>query len=137
MNEHKFSRKLKDQLAKRDPSLFWWKVNDTFAGGVPDIFLEGSRSDLWAEVKYIPALPKRATTVIDLADTKRYLSKLQQLWLERREARRGDTLVLVGHPNGVALFWHNSWKTPLKCGDFITKSVSFKEAIEQIVCKVN
>ena len=114
MNEHTFTASFKKKLPD---SIFWWKINDNFAGGVPDVFLEGEYCDLWIEFKYIKTLPKRPDTLIDLTNQK-YLSKLQQKWLTRRQERRGDTLVCVGCPQGVALFWGTSWKTPIATETF-------------------
>tara|TARA_B110000116_G_scaffold45548_1_gene37797 strand:- start:6107 stop:6538 length:432 start_codon:yes stop_codon:yes gene_type:complete len=114
MNEHTFTAAFRKKLPA---DIYWWKINDNFAGGVPDAFLEGTNRDLWIEFKYIKALPKRPDTLIDLTNQK-YLSKLQQKWLKRREAKRGDTLVCVGCPQGVALFWENSWDTPMPAKAF-------------------
>jgi hypothetical protein len=118
-------------MLKLDPSIFWWKVADPYAGGVPDIFIEGPRQDVWCEVKYIKALPLRETTVIDFTKT-RYLSKLQQEWLLRREKIRKDTLVIVGHPLGCVMFWGNTWITPIKTKGFKEKSIPISSAIQEI-----
>ena len=48
------------------------------------------------EVKYLKALPKRDTTLIDLTSPK-FLSALQILWLRRRWERRKDAFVLLGY----------------------------------------
>lgn len=114
MNEHTFTSAFKKKLPA---NIFWWKINDNFAGGVPDVFLEGPERDLWVEFKFIKALPKRPDTLIDLTNQK-YLSKLQQLWLKRRHDKRQDTLVCVGCPQGVALFWGTSWDKPITAEAF-------------------
>ena len=49
MDEHGFSRNIKRHLVSR--KLFSWKINDGFAGGVPDFFIEGPEHDAWVEVK--------------------------------------------------------------------------------------
>ena len=110
MNEHGFSRSLKNRFTKA--GVFSWKINDGFAGGVTDFFIEGARADAWVEVKYIKALPKRDTTIIDLMNPSTYLSILQQAWLRRRYTKRQDAYVLVGCPEGAILFTDLEWETP-------------------------
>ena len=78
MNEHSFVASI-HRILKKHP-VHIWKINDQYAGGVPDAFYEGVNSDLWVEYKYIPKLPKRSTTKIDLTSPK-MLSMNQQLWM--------------------------------------------------------
>ena len=89
-----------------------WKINDTFAGGVPDFFLAGRARDLWLEVKYT-ALPKRTETLIDLTRSDRYLSTLQQHWLTQRHALRGDVAVLLASPEGGVVWYGLDWQRPI------------------------
>lgn len=73
------------------PTLFSsWKINDNFAGGVPDAFYRAKNGikPLWAEYKFIKQLPKRSTTII-----KPNLSAQQLLWL--KEARDANELAVV------------------------------------------
>lgn len=98
--------------------MYAWKVNDDYQGGVPDCFYEGTQRDLWVEYKYVNPIPKRSSTMIDLCDHKRYLSKLQQLWLKRRYNKRGDTAVILGSTLGGVIFWGLSWEKPIAAGDY-------------------
>lgn len=82
-------------VGKRLPSdkIRSWKINDNFAGGVPDAFyrhVEG-KTPLWAEYKFLKALPKRPTTII-----KPDLSALQLHWLKEAVAANENAVVIVG-----------------------------------------
>ena len=132
MNEHGFSKSLRTKMHKVDPSIFWWKINDAYAGGTPDIFIEGVHRDIWCEAKYIKELPKRDTTMIDFTNTNQYLSKLQQEWLIRRHHKRGDTLVAVGHPDGCLLLWGLSWQTPMNRVSILNESMNLSDSIARI-----
>ena len=73
MNEHGFVRSVHRQLS---PDVFVWKINDKYAGGVPDAFYAGPARCLFIEYKYVK-LPKRDTTLV-----KTSLSEQQKLWLQ-------------------------------------------------------
>lgn len=130
MNEHSFRKSFEGGLK---PSLNWsWKIHDSFAGGVPDSYYEGMKQDLWVEYKWVN-LPKRDSTIIDLSNPDKYLSKLQQLWLVRRhELGRNDAIVIAGHSEGVTIFKNLEWKTPLTKQEFIAKGMS-KKAAQQLL----
>lgn len=75
-----------------------WKVNDNYAGGVPDAFYRNNDTSvetrpLWVEYKFIKALPKRDSTRI-IPD----LSSLQRKELREILAANNDeqALVIVG-----------------------------------------
>lgn len=134
MNEHGYSRSLKTRFKKA--GLFSWKINDSYAGGVTDFFLEGDQADAWVEVKYIKQLPKRDTTIIDLMNPRTYLSILQQAWLRRRYTKRKDAYVLVGCPEGSILFTELEWETA-QPADFYRRNVrSHDEVVAHLLTKV-
>ncbi len=134
MNEHGYSQKLRKKLAATG-RVFQWKINDNYAGGVPDLFIEGPISDLWLESKRIQTLPKRDTTVIDLCNTNQYLSKLQQIWLARRADVRGDAAVLVSHDAKAAIFFNREWEMPITTLAFTTRLLSIDEIVERILAR--
>ncbi|WP_067586541.1 hypothetical protein [Endozoicomonas ascidiicola] len=123
MNEHSFTRSVLKHLPK---SQYRWKINDNFAGGVPDFFYEGKARDIWVEFKFIKPFPKRDHTLIDLTAPK-YLSKLQQQWLTRRYELRQDCYVVVGSEHGGFICPELSWKTPFPAHYLRNHSVSNKE----------
>ena len=110
-----------------------WKIHDSFAGGVPDSYIEGPKSDLWIEYKWCN-LPKRDTTLIDLANPNQYLSRLQQEWLRRRHnLGRNDACVVLGHEKGVNIFLGLSWETPIQKTRLLNQALSKADAREKIL----
>lgn len=114
MNEHGYIKSV-----NRHINLSWqWKVNDNFTSGIPDCFYEGTARDLWVEYKYIRRFPKKPGTLIDLTRTDEYLSKLQQLWLERRVHLRGDAWVICGSEHGGVIFRTLAWQRAIEASTF-------------------
>ena len=107
-------------------------MNDTYAGGVPDFFIEGSARDLWLEVKYIKNFPKRESTIIDLSNHKKYLSMNQQLWLERRSLKRNDAAVLVGSEHGGVLLTDMQWTAPFSSLEIKERSLSMDLVVKKV-----
>lgn len=70
-----------------------WKINDNFAGGVPDAFYRAKNGvkPLWAEYKFIKQLPKRGTTRI-----KPNLSMQQRTWLAEAQNANELAVVIIG-----------------------------------------
>lgn len=133
MNEHGYSQKLRKAVLAKGV-VFHWKINDPYAGGVPDHFIEGPTRDLWLESKHLKELPKRGTTEINLCNEKRFLSKLQQEWLRRRSDKRGDAAVLVTCDNGTAaLFTDREWEISYTADEFKAKLRPFADIVDQIV----
>ena len=128
MNEHSYIRSVNRHKTN---DLYYWKINDNFAGGVPDSFYEGAANDLWIEYKYINIFPKRPDTLIDLTH-KKYLSPVQQRWLERRHEKRQDAWVIAGCEHGGVIFRGLSWQTPITASDFLPQCLPQKEILRQI-----
>ncbi len=105
---------------KLPPHIFHWKINDNFAGGVPDAYymIEGEPQtrDLWVEYKLIKALPKRETTLI-----KPDLSPQQVIWLRRLENSGKNVRIVVGVEN------HKVGRT---CGSIV---MSIAEAVNGLL----
>ena len=82
-------------INKRLPAgIYSWKINDNFAGGVPDAFyrsLGGTGKPVWVEYKFLKSLPKRESTLI-----KPNLSTQQLLWLEMAIKAGEQAIVIVG-----------------------------------------
>ena len=92
MTEHSFIR----ALHKKIPSTVRiWKINDNFAGGVPDAFyrMKGkyNGTHVWVEYKYIKSMPKRANTLV-----RPDLSELQKLWLKEAADSGEKAYCVVG-----------------------------------------
>ena len=85
-----------------------WKINDSSTAGKPDCYYCGPTDDLWAEYKYLKALPKRDTTKLRTSLTELQLHELGLLVSLNRRA----------------------WV--VTAGDFKTRALTFKELAERI-----
>lgn len=110
MNEHSFVSAIHRKL-RGDPRIDIWKIHDQYAGGVPDAVYFGNKGTIWVEYKYIKQLPKKDDTLINLCHSK-YLSPLQQSWLERKHLLNTRIAVIVGSPCGHQVFEGLDWKNP-------------------------
>jgi hypothetical protein len=92
MIESQYTTALHKKLA---PHIYKWKVNDNFAGGVPDAFYRTTRETnarpLWVEYKFLKKLPARGDTRIVPN-----LSAQQLIWLEQAVSSGEQALVIVG-----------------------------------------
>ena len=136
MNEHSYIRSIHKQLKKQTSAVDIWKINDNYAGGVPDTVYFGNKSVLWIEYKYIKQLPKRNTTVIDLTKPQQYLSLLQQQWLEEKHLKNIRTTVIVGSPEGSVIFPDLLWKTPITVKSFTTNAIDTCKIATYIIRQV-
>lgn len=117
MNEHGFVRSVHRQLS---PDIFVWKINDTYAGGVPDAFYAGPARCLFVEYKYIK-LPKRPTTLVRTG-----LSEQQKLWLNRMLNLGKPVAVVLGSNEGNIILTNSQWSNSLTADCFRQKAVSTK-----------
>lgn len=92
MNEHTFSSKIIRKCRDKGIELAW-KINDNFAGGVPDAWFLGKGTTLWIEFKFLQELPKKGDTVL-----KPNLSKQQALWLSKLYNAEQPCAVVIGLP---------------------------------------
>ena len=119
MNEHGYIRAVHRQLAKITPADFIaWKIHDPYQSGVPDAYYAGESGVLWVEYKWLPAIPKRATTAVDLCNPDRFLTLLQQDWLSKLHRKNIRIAVILGTPNGGVIREGMAWTTPLYREDF-------------------
>jgi hypothetical protein len=81
-----------------------WKINDTYAGGVPDCYYCDIGGQLFVEYKYVPKVPKLETTWLIPK-----LSGNQKLWLQNRHLQKVDVAVVLGTPEGAIVFTDLSW----------------------------
>ena len=81
--------------------------------GTPDTYLDGPERDLWVEWKILPKedhIPKRVPE-------KSMPTAIQRDWLDRRFARGGNALVIIGvklcgRAHGVVLDTPQLWSSP-------------------------
>ena len=122
MNEHGFVRSVHRQLS---PNVFVWKINDKYAGGVPDAFYAGLARCLFVEYKYVK-LPKRSTTLV-----KTSLSEQQKLWLDRMSGMDKHVALVIGSSLGTIII-DKGWDNPIPTELFRQHAMSPKAVAQWI-----
>jgi len=115
MQERHFINKVHKKLPS---TIYKWKINDAYHGGVPDCFYSGNAGLCFVEYKYKKELPKRGGTSINFN-----LTPQQCAWLNGRKDEGVPCFAALGIGNLV-----------LVTQDFdnvntITKSQFMKEAM--------
>jgi hypothetical protein len=119
--ESQYTSNIHKKLPK---DVYKWKVNDNYAGGVPDAFyrkLNGVGKPLWVEYKFLKKLPKRGNTMI-IPD----LSAQQLIWLKQARAAGEQAWVIIGceeHQHkrnavGVVLTDIDEWVTGITTDEY-------------------
>lgn len=72
-------------------SIYRWKINDPYHGGVPDTYYSGSKGNCFVEYKYQEELPKRNTSKVKIN-----LSAQQRIWLATQHEHNVNVFVVVG-----------------------------------------
>jgi len=78
------------------------------------------------ENKYLQSIPP-------VVDPTKLLTKLQQVWLERRYAEGRSVGVLIGSVDGHLFFPSLSWRSPVSRGTFLTKAKKTAEIAEELI----
>lgn len=128
MNEHGFVKSVHRQLS---PDIFVWKINDTYAGGVPDAFYAGPARCLFVEYKYVK-LPKRSNTLV-----KTTLSEQQKLWINRMHNLSHAVAVVIGSDKGCVVLQDKAWNSPLTLASFLPACISVKDVARWIEATCN
>ena len=76
VREKEFISKVHKHLPK---SIYRWKINDAYHGGVPDTYYSGCNGHCFIEYKYQDTLPRKETSKITMK-----LSAQQRYWLKRQ-----------------------------------------------------
>lgn len=118
MNEHGFVRAVHRQVPD---SIYKWKINDNYQGGVADAYYSGNKGDMWVEYKFLKALPVRETTPIKIG-----LTAQQRVWLNARHDEGRTVAVVVGSPDGHVILEGKSWCKSMVRPDFIRSAVDTK-----------
>ncbi len=93
MQERHFINKVHKKLP---PSIYKWKINDAYHGGVPDCFYSGNSGLCFVEYKYKKELPKRDGTSINFN-----LTPQQCAWLNGRKDEGVPCFAALGIGNLV------------------------------------
>lgn len=107
------------------PDIFVWKINDKYAGGVPDAFYAGPARCLFIEYKYVK-LPKRDTTLV-----KTSLSEQQKLWLDRMSGMDKHVALVIGSVLGTIII-DKDWDYPIPTELFRQHAMSTKAVAQWI-----
>ena len=121
---HRLRKKLKGRV-------YTWKINANYVAGVPDAWLSGHQQDLWVENKRVAT--ETPPPSLDLTDHKKYLTVLQQKWLEDRYAEGRHVAVIVFSKIGHLLLFGLEWKKPISRLSFMERAVSMDELAEELV----
>ncbi|MDT4855792.1 hypothetical protein FQZ97_901600 [compost metagenome] len=128
MTEHGYIRSIHRLLPK---SVYAWKINDRFQGGVADAYYSGNSGDLWVEYKYLKALPKQSTTAVKID-----LSTLQRQWLRARHTEGRRVAVVIGSPIGSLILEGLEWDNDISTANFIRSAVDKSEVAAYILSKI-
>lgn len=112
---------------RNDP--YWMKNHNEYTGGVWDCWYSGTKTDLWAEYKFI-VIPKRAGTLITPG-----LSELQAQWGRGRLAEGRNLAVIVGCKEGGVIFEDLEWEKGITAAAFKVRVQSRKEIAEWIIAR--
>ena len=88
MNEHSFIKSIHRHLPN---DLITWKINDQFAGGVPDAFYAGDKGLIFIEYKFRPKFPVKDTSLMGFG-----LKPQQINWLNSLKNKGISTAVVAG-----------------------------------------
>jgi hypothetical protein len=135
MRESQFGAKIKKLL----PKSIHWQSNTgaLMSNGTPDKYLDGSKRDLWVELKQFDSMPRnKIVCCAPVPGVKKqprgHLTHLQRAWLGRRYTNGGNAIVVAALPNGRAVLqvepmaWDNGTHaadamTPEEIAQWITR----------------
>lgn len=128
MTESDYWQALKKKIAGR---IYAWKINASYAKGIPDWWASGSMQDLWVENKRVAsALPPPS---LDLTDPKKYLTYHQQSWLKMRYDEGRHVGVIVFSKIGHLWLPGLSWTEPVSRLQFQESAMTMAELADEIV----
>lgn len=108
--ETNFTNRLRKKLPK---SIYVMKNNNGFVGGIPDLWVSGSKNDLWIEAKYVDPLPVNVPVRVN-----KLLSALQLEWLNARCKEGRNVCVMVGCKGGGVLLRQYAWDAEIPVSHF-------------------
>jgi len=114
------------------PRVYAWKINASYAKGIPDWWASGTQQDLWVENKRIQN-DAEPPPILDLTDQKKYLSHHQQDWLAKRHDEGRHVGVVVFSKVGHIYLPDLTWQQPISKLDFMSQAGSYKELAEQLI----
>lgn len=113
MNEHSFIRAVHRRLPA---DILRWKINDSYAGGVPDAFYAGAARCLFVEYKFVK-IPIRNSTNLKIN-----LSEQQKLWLDKMQNIDQSVAVVIGSEAGALILINSAWNKSINKATYLELS---------------
>jgi hypothetical protein len=113
MNEHSFIRAVHRRLPA---NILRWKINDSYAGGVPDAFYAGAARCLFVEYKFVK-IPVRDSTNLRIG-----LSEQQKLWLNKMHNMGQSVAVVIGSQAGALILTNSAWNESINKATYLELS---------------
>lgn len=110
MNEHSFIRAVHRRLPA---DVLRWKINDSYAGGVPDAFYAGAARCLFVEYKFVK-IPVRNSTNLKIN-----LSEQQKLWLDKMQNIDQSVAVVVGSQTNALILTNGAWNESINKATYL------------------
>lgn len=111
--------------------VYTWKINASYAKGIPDCWFSGSEQDLWVENKRVAS--ETPPPVLDLTDHKKYLTIHQQLWLEQRYEEGRNVGVIVFCKAGHLWLPGLAWKEKITRLQYLDSARTMSELASEMV----
>jgi hypothetical protein len=128
MTESDYWQALRKKLKN---SVYAWKINASYAKGVPDWYGSGHNQDLWVENKRVASA--QLPVSLDLTNVKKYLTYHQQEWLTNRYSEGRNVAVIVFSQHGHLLLKDLEWQKPISRLSYLDKAMTMKKLAEHIV----
>lgn len=126
MNEGRFITRIHQKVKRHVPGLFFVKIKMLYVAGIPDCYYSGNGGDVWVEYKYLNSTPKRSEFQLS-----HEVTALQRDFLSGRQAEGRQVGLIVGTPDGAAIYVDREWESQrFKAPE---KWLSDKEVIQWLV----
>ena len=124
MQERHFINKIHKKLPS---TIYKWKINDAYHGGVPDCFYSGNGGLCFVEYKYKKELPKRDGTSIGFN-----LTPQQCTWLKDRRSEGVPTFAVLGVGNLLICTQNFDNVNSITKSQFMTEAMSISEFVAKL-----
>lgn len=124
MQERQFITKIHKRLPI---SIYKWKINDSYHGGVPDCFYSGPAGHCFVEYKFKKELPKRDTTLINFN-----LSAQQAIWLIERNKQSVPCYLVLAVGNLVVMTQDFEKANKYLTSEFLEDSMTFEDFVAKL-----
>ena len=124
MQERHFINKIHQKLPS---TIYKWKINDAYHGGVPDCFYSGNAGLCFVEYKYKKQLPKKDGTSICFN-----LTPQQGAWLSNRKEEGVPCYAALGVGNLVFVTQDFDNVNNITKSQFMTEAISITDFVAKL-----